>query len=67
MQHWQSRYTYPAAILVIVLVTFALYAGVVFPRDPDVIYPWSSDAWGHLIKAVYLRQEIEILRRFMWR
>lgn len=58
MQHWQSRYTYPAAILVIVLATFALYAGVVFPRDPDVIYPWSSDAWGHLIKAVYLRQEI---------
>jgi uncharacterized membrane protein len=58
MQHWQSRYTYPAAILVIVLATFALYAGVVFPRDPDVIYPWSSDAWGHLIKAVYLSQEI---------
>lgn len=58
MQYWQSRYTYPAAILVIVLATFWLYAGVVFPRDPDVIHPWSSDAWGHLIKAVYLRQEI---------
>lgn len=58
MQSWQSRYTYPAAILVIALATFALYAGVVFPRDPDVIYPWSSDTWGHLIKAVYLREQI---------
>ncbi|MCZ6539628.1 MAG: 6-pyruvoyl-tetrahydropterin synthase-related protein, partial [Chloroflexi bacterium] len=58
MQHWQSRYTYPAAVLVIVLATFVLYAGVVFPRDSDAIYPWSSDAWGHLIKAEYLRQEI---------
>ncbi|MCH8114804.1 MAG: hypothetical protein J4O01_04765 [Chloroflexi bacterium] len=58
MQHWQSRYTYPAAVLVIVLATFALYAGIVFPRDLDAIHPWSSDAWGHLIKAVYLRQEI---------
>jgi len=58
MQSWQSKYTYPAAILVIVLSTFVLYAGVVFPRDLDAIYPWSSDTWGHLIKAVYLRQEI---------
>jgi uncharacterized membrane protein len=24
----------------------------------DVIYPWSSDTWGHLIKAVYLREQI---------
>ncbi len=58
MQSWQSRYTYPAAILIIVVTTFALYANVVFPRDPDVIYPWSSDTWGHLIKAVYLREQI---------
>jgi uncharacterized membrane protein len=41
-----------------VLATFALYASVVFPRDADVIYPWSSDTWGHLIKAVYLREQI---------
>ena len=58
MQYWQSRYTYPIAVLVIALVTFALYSGVIFPRDLDAVYPWSSDAWGHLIKAVYLRQEI---------
>ena len=36
----------------------ALYANVVFPRDADAIYPWSSDTWGHLIKAVYLREQI---------
>ena len=58
MQYWQSRYTYPAAVLVIVLTTLALYSGVVFPRDLDAIYPWSSDTWGHLIKAVYLREQI---------
>lgn len=58
MQSWQSRYTYPAAILVIVVTTLALYANVVFPRDADAIYPWSSDTWGHLIKAVYLREQI---------
>lgn len=58
MQHWQSKYTYPAAVLVIAVVTLVLYADVIFPRDMDAIYPWSSDAWGHLIKAVYLRQEI---------
>jgi len=58
MQSWQSRYTYPAAILVVAVTTLVLYAGVVFPRDMDVIYPWSSDTWGHLIKAVYLREQI---------
>ena len=58
MQYWQSKYTYPAAVLVIVAVSIALYVGVVIPRDPDVIYPWSSDTWGHLVKAVYLRAEI---------
>jgi len=58
MQSWQSRYTYPAAILVVAFTTLVLYAGVVFPRDMDVIYPWSSDTWGHLIKAVYLREQI---------
>jgi len=58
MQSWQSRYTYTVAILIIVVVTLALYAEVVFPRDPNVIYPWSSDTWGHLVKAVYLREQI---------
>lgn len=58
MQSWQSKYTYPVAFLVIALATLVLYAGVVFPRDPDLIYPWSSDTWGHLIKAVYLREQI---------
>jgi uncharacterized membrane protein len=58
MQSWQSRYTYPIAVLIIAVTTLALYTGVVFPRDPDVIYPWSSDTWGHLIKAVYLREQI---------
>ncbi len=58
MQYWRSSYTYAAAVLVIALATVVLYAGVVFPRDMDVIYPWSSDTWGHLIKAVYLREQI---------
>lgn len=60
MQSLQSKYTYPAAILAIALATLVLYSGVVFPRDPEIIYPWSSDTWGHLIKAVYLREQIEL-------
>ncbi len=60
MQSWQSRYTYPIAFLVIAVATLVLYAGVVFPRDPDIIYPWSSDTWGHLVKAVYLREQISL-------
>ena len=57
---WQYRYTYPIAFLVIAVTTLVLYAGVVLPRDPDIIYPWSSDTWGHLVKAVYLREQISL-------
>jgi len=37
-----------------------LFWGLLFPRDPDVVYPWSSDAWGHLIKAEYLQEQMEL-------
>jgi len=58
MLQWRSSYAYPLAFLIIAATTFVLYLGIAFPRDPDLVYPWSSDTWGHLIKAVYLRQEM---------
>lgn len=58
MLRLQHREQYGLAALALLLVTIALYFGVVFPRDSEQIYPWSSDAWGHLVKAVYLRDQI---------
>ena len=43
---------------VILVAALILYQGIIFPRDEEKIYPWSSDNWGHLIKAVYLREQI---------
>ncbi len=43
---------------VILVAALILYQGIIFPRDEDRIYPWSSDNWGHLIKAEYLRDQI---------
>ena len=40
------------------MAALILYQGIIFPRDADQIYPWSSDNWGHLIKAEYLRDQI---------
>jgi uncharacterized membrane protein len=39
-------------------VALFVYGDVLFLDDPAVRYPWSSDAWGHLIKAEYLISEI---------
>ncbi|MEX0925114.1 MAG: 6-pyruvoyl-tetrahydropterin synthase-related protein [Dehalococcoidia bacterium] len=49
---------YLLAALAITAGTFLMYQDIVLPRDASLAYPWSSDAWGHLIKAVYLREEI---------
>jgi len=48
------------AAVVIVAAAALLFWGVLFQRDPEVIYPWSSDAWGHLIKAEYLREQMDL-------
>jgi len=46
------------AIFVVAAGTLVFYYGVLFPRDSGAIYPWSSDAWGHYIKSVYLREQV---------
>ena len=51
---------YGIAAIVIAAAVVLLFWGLLFPRDPEVIYPWSSDAWGHLIKAEYLREQIDL-------
>lgn len=58
MLQLQPRERYAIGVLSIILVALVIYFGVVFPRDADRVFPWSSDAWGHLIKAVYLREQI---------
>lgn len=54
----RPRERYALGVLAIIVTTLVIYFGVVFPRDADNIFPWSSDAWGHLVKAVYLREQI---------
>ena len=49
---------YGVATLVITTAAFIVYRGVIFQSDPALRYPWSSDAWGHLIKADYLSEQI---------
>ncbi len=55
----QSSLRYGVAALVILAATLIVYRGVVFQPDPAARYPWSSDAWGYLIKADYLLGQIE--------
>jgi len=35
------------------------YHSVLFPADDTEKYPWSSDGWGHLMKAEFLSQQID--------
>ena len=58
MLQLRPRERYAIGVLAIVLVALVVYFGVIFPRDSERIFPWSSDAWGHLVKAVYLREQI---------
>ena len=44
--------------MVVILAGLFIYQSLLFPADPEQIYPWGSDTWGHLIKAVYLDQQI---------
>ncbi len=58
MLQLQPRERYAVGVLAIIIVAVMVYFGVIFPRDADRVFPWSSDAWGHLVKAVYLRDQI---------
>lgn len=58
MLQLRPRERYAIGVLTIVITALVVYFGVVFPRDGDSIFPWSSDAWGHLVKAVYLSEQI---------
>lgn len=58
MLQLQPRERYAIGVLAIVITALVVYFGVIFPRDAERIFPWSSDAWGHLVKAVYLREQI---------
>lgn len=47
-----------AGAVVILLAGLFIYQHLLFPVDPDRIHPWGSDTWGHLVKAVYLQEQI---------
>ena len=47
------------AAALIALVALLVYGQALFPPDESQRYPWSSDAWGHLIKVEYLQEQIE--------
>ncbi|NQW18041.1 MAG: hypothetical protein HQ478_11220 [Chloroflexi bacterium] len=44
---------------VIFVAAVIIYQGILFPRSEEERYPWSSDNWGHLIKAEYLREQLD--------
>ncbi|MBI2940844.1 MAG: hypothetical protein HYY04_10445, partial [Chloroflexi bacterium] len=46
------------AVISIAGAALWLYRGLLFPADPLARYPWSSDAWGHLLKAEFLATEM---------
>ncbi len=52
------RLLLPATGLLMVGLGLLLYRGLLFPSDPAAVAPWSSDGWGHLMKAQYLLQQI---------
>ena len=54
-----SKARHLVAALLITAVALVMYSDVLFLSDPAIRYPWSSDAWGHLIKADYLLEQIE--------
>jgi uncharacterized membrane protein len=56
---YRRKARHAVAAFVILAATLVVHWGVLFPPDPFARYPWSSDAWGHLIKAEYLRDQIE--------
>ncbi len=58
MLQLRPREQYAISVLAVLISALVVYFGVVFPRDAESIFPWSSDAWGHLIKSVYLREQI---------
>lgn len=58
MLQLRPRQQYALGALAIIIAALVVYFGVIFPRDATRIFPWSSDAWGHLVKAVYLNQQI---------
>ncbi len=53
-----SRVRLLLAAVAILAVTLVVYRQVIFPPDPAARYPWSSDTWGHLIKAEYLLEQV---------
>ncbi|MCH9010647.1 MAG: hypothetical protein IIC21_08495, partial [Chloroflexi bacterium] len=46
-------------VVLITLVALLVYGRALFPSEESQRYPWSSDAWGHLIKVEYLQDQIE--------
>jgi len=48
-----------AMALAIMAATLLIYRGIVFTADASDLYPWASDTLGHMIKAEYLRDQIE--------
>ena len=47
-----------AGAVIILVAGLFIYQHLLFPVNPDQIYPWGSDTWGHLVKAVYLQEQM---------
>lgn len=48
-----------SAFVIFLAVAFGAYHELLFPADSAAVTPWSSDGWGHLMKAEYLSQQID--------
>ncbi len=48
----------PLALATVIALSVAAYSPILFPPSPAIRYPWSSDAWGHLIKVEFLYEQL---------
>jgi uncharacterized membrane protein len=45
--------------IIFIAVAFGAYHELLFPADSAAVTPWSSDGWGHLMKAEFLSEQID--------
>ena len=45
--------------LLMIMIALFVYRNIIFPSNAAAVCPWSSDGWGHLMKAQYLLDQIK--------
>jgi uncharacterized membrane protein len=54
---WPNKYRV-GAVLFMVLITLAIFQAILFTGNSDDLYPWASDALGHILKVEYMQPQL---------